>query len=730
MSATLASVMPTFLHLTDAHVSNAGVPYPRDDFKVLVPGLTPQTRESMLADVFGRLAERLQRDKIELDAVLFSGDAQNRGAPGGHELVLKLILDHLRPFGIDESRIVATPGNHDVPQGSAPSSAERYEAFNKVWRANGCVVPWLDGVDAFPLAGVDYDRHRLVAGDCSWAIFPLNSSNWSHVSSVLRPPLSDVWEKIGPTLAPDDALIAQRISGQLADLARYDMARLSDKQLEVLRLLMLATPQAEHRQLRMAMMHHHLRAPSLREELKPFADISNLEQVRETLRAGGVDVVLHGHKHEHAASYDHAYLGDRTTHHRTLVISGATFEVGRENDVMRLLEVSGLPHVPEVVITPLPLTRAGVPWCAGPSVRRRLWLQEFVASESVALVAGLPVVIHGSNIDEVYARACAAAAADAARGLVIVHLDLARDEVLPLPSTYPLPEMEGDARQEWLKDLVGWWQRERSQLEHRIPYVHGVRLRRYGGKINQIDRVIKLLRTKESTRALAILVDPFRDFQADLTQEEFASFCLVEFRRRSVGREIMLDAIAFYRAQEFTKWWPINVAELRALQIEICAELNFVPSRITTIAADARTIARSPTQVAMPIIDRWLDQAPERLHLLADALIYGVVRDDAQQRAVKGWRLTLAELQQACMAFNSDGIPIAIEGLRVLAAYLRVSASEATSLSIAATAEELANHNERYERTKKERADFDLWAPATKAHISQLESATNSRLGG
>lgn len=83
-----------------------------------------------------------------------------------------------------------------------------------------------------------------------------------------------------------------------------------------------------------------------------------------------------------------------------------------------------------------------------------------------------------------------------------------------------------------------------------------------------------------------------------------------------------MDAIAFYRAQEMKRWWPINVAELRLLQREICAGLGFQPGRITTVAADARTIARSPTQVSMPIIDRWLDQAPERLHLLAEAIVH------------------------------------------------------------------------------------------------------------
>jgi len=52
--------------------------------------------------------------------------------------------------------------------------------------------------------------------------------------------------------------------------------------------------------------------------------------------------------------------------------------------------------------------------------------------------------------------------------------------------------------------------------------------------------------TKASTRAVAVLIDPTRDFKADGNREEFASFCLVEFRRRDAdaGR-IVVDAVAF-----------------------------------------------------------------------------------------------------------------------------------------------------------------------------------------
>jgi hypothetical protein len=87
-------------------------------------------------------------------------------------------------------------------------------------------------------------------------------------------------------------------------------------------------------------------------------------------------------------------------------------------------------------------------------------------------------------------------------------------------------------------------------------------------------------------------------------------------------------------------------------------------------------ISRSPTQVAMPIVDRWLDQAPERLHLLADALVHQQINGQAQAGAVREWRRSLAELRTATEGFDSDGIPVAIEGLLTFAAHVDATALE------------------------------------------------------
>jgi hypothetical protein len=289
-------------------------------------------------------------------------------------------------------------------------------------------------------------------------------------------------------------------------------------------------------------------------------------------------------------------------------------------------------------------------------------------------------------------------------GILIVHLDLPRDDAapLPLPSDYPVlePATVGE-KDAWMGELVNWWQLDRSQLDHRIPYIHGGRLRRFGGKINQVERTIRLLQQGPTTRTLAVLIDPFRDFSPE-GREEFASSCLVEFKlREAAPGSTVIDCIAFYRAQEFARWWPINVADLRSLQREIGRDLRAQPGLITTIAADARTISKSPTQVAIPVIDRWLDRRSGCIFLPAP-LVNRSVRSGMQEQAVRDWRRCLTDLHQAATEFNPDGMPVAIEGLQTLASYLEVAGEHGDELeTMAQTLRSLATINRNYERSAR-----------------------------
>ncbi len=702
----------TFLHLTDAHLSTTGVPFRMDDHKVRLPRLDHPDRAQVLDLLLSRVAERLDAAGRRIDAVLFSGDAQERGGPGGHRRVLDILLHRLARCGIGPERIVAVPGNHDVPKGSDPSSTTRYSDFVAAWKAAGCVVPWLDGE---PLPTQDeLHRFRLLAPDRSWVVLPLNTSNWCQVRAELPSPLKEAWPLIPDLLEAAGAGQRQVLLDQLEKLVSYDVARVSGEQMEIMREVARSTPApASGSQTRIMVMHHHLRNPDLREEIRPFADLVNVELVRRFIRENRINVVVHGHKHQQQVGYDHDAEG--AAHRRTLLVSGGTFDEGRERDAARILTLGGLPNLAALTVTTFSLPRSGSNLDAIEDAPRPLW--------SCSEAGGAPTVVQGSDLNEVYERACDAATNDAKGGILVVHLDLPDDQLarILVPKSYPYVDgLDEDRREEWFGELVSWWQLDRSKLESRIPYIHGNRLRRYAGGFDQIARIVRLLRGPATTKAIAVLVDPLRDFDPEGRKERFASFCLVEFKRREDGDRKLVDAIAFYRTQEFAKWWPINVAELRHLQREIGGQVGLEVGRITTICADARVQAPSPSAVTMPILDRWLDQAPERLHLLAQLLVQGAPDAPRRDRALADWRLALVELRASTKRYNPDGNPLSVEGLSVLGSFVRESGGPEAG-RLAGLLEDLATINDSIARTT-EREAFERLAASAERRIQELES--------
>lgn len=712
-----------FLHITDTHLATIGTELPRDDHKVKIPAIKHDTRETALRSTLHAIADDLRKRSTELDGVIFSGDAQMRGRPGGHQILLDLLIDALGPLGIGPEKVVAVPGNHDVPRGCSPSSSERYKAFIDVWRTAGCVTPWLDELDD---PDVSAHKHILAAADNSWIVIPINTCNWSHVSLELPADLKTIWGEIPAMFSVGNADLKQKLQEQLAKLIDCDMARVSPEQMDALRKLIgRVSKPIDMPQLRIAVTHHHLRAPSHVEELKPFSELSNLEQLRTFLRQQNIGVLVHGHKHEAAAQYDFIAGPNDQPLHRVLMISGATFEANKEHDATRLISVDGLPRTPELAIEPFGLVRKGI----APEIRTS---RTFPLWTPLDHVKHPPVTVQGNDFDEVYERACRAAVNDAKNGMLIVHLDLKDWSVVRrLPRAYPMPPGVSDSdRETWLSNLVTWWQRESSQLDHRIPYVHGNRLRRFGGEVDQIKRIVNLLKNKQTTRAIAMVIDPCRDFLDSNAERAFASFCLVQFSRRDISEtERYVDCVAFYRAQEIVQWWPINVAELLELQSDIGEHFGAKPGHITTITANARSISRSPTQVAMPLIDRWLDQAPEKLHVLAIAMSKDGGLDGNEQAVMKEWLATLEELLKATSEYVEDGAPVAIEGPRILATYLNFGRGKCPTESsrLAKLLSDLANHGEEISRSENP-ASFKSAAARMASVLDELVIAAKRRM--
>ena len=127
--------------------------------------------------------------------------------------------------------------------------------------------------------------------------------------------------------------------------------------------------------------------------------------MRAFLRDRAFDVVVHGHKHEHAAQFDHVYDHAGIDARRVLVVSGATFDSGRETDAVRLLTFEG------VTLHPIDPRRA-----YSAAARRRGCARhssDHEASLGLENITDGPTTVQGSDIDEVYERVVEVARAEA-----------------------------------------------------------------------------------------------------------------------------------------------------------------------------------------------------------------------------------------------------------------------------------------------------------------------------
>jgi 3',5'-cyclic AMP phosphodiesterase CpdA len=715
----------TFLHLTDMHLRTETSPLKMNDIGARIPEVRHGTREQAAERLLSMVAERLESTGTKLDGVLFSGDAQKAGQPGGHDQLYEAIVRILADHGVHAGNIVATPGNHDVPRKSPPSSSERYKDFLDTWAKNGCIVPWLDGVHH----GFDASQHFLEAKDKSWLIVPINSSNWCQAEGELPDELQGVWDRLPKAAAPRNETLRAKIAEQLDKLRVHDVARVSDEQLGILRTA-LPTNGSGATQLRIAVLHHHLRAPSVREDFRAWDSITDLELLRRFLRERNFATVIHGHKHEAALTYDDIFpdRGDNPDRlvdnlHRLAIVSGGTFDDGRPNDALRLLHLEGLPHTPTFRVESLKLTPQGADpeWSA--PVPLKLWQQK---SNQHA-----PAMISGSDINVVYRRVVDAAAHGSKGEIVIVDLDLPADKRLPLPEKFFLTEeMTPEAGQAWLEGIVEWWQLGLPISNKPFPFPHGTRLKKYGGSFDQIGRVVALLQDKPTSRAIVTLVDPLRDFTANGDNEAFASFCLAEFKLREKEAERKtLDIIGFYRVQEFAQWWPVNVAELRELQIAVCERIgNAVPGKITTITGEARVNRESRAQVAVSVLDRWHDSTPTLFHVLATILAGGRAEETLRLKAVHGWFASLDELDKVASGPWDAGAPIPRDGLALLLEYLKASGEPSDRfVAFRADVEMLRGVASGY-ANGKELSEHTKWCGLVKGQTERLRNSSRTLL--
>ena len=688
--------MAWLLHLSDPHLGDVSPGQELDDEKVLLERQRDlETTQRVFTRTLGALKWFVD-EHGRPDAAIVSGDLTYKARKSGFDAFVKLLADRSDVLPTDRERIVVVPGNHDVAWDEPPGTSARYAGFTAATRDQACATPLLDGVDFHGEDGqlnADAERNPHVVTTDDLLIVPINSSNYCGTLVDLPDAWTAAeWEK---KLAPlgaglDDAL------AQLKRLRQHDMARVSRAQIEALgrlfdRLGLRHEPDDDDR-IRVAVIHHQLLPVSTREERKTFESLVNLGLVRQTLREYGFDVVLHGHKHESALYWDFVRLESDTIQapsRRMLVVAApGRFDAGQAT--MRALVVAGNTRAPNLRV----VTFDGASSYARKAQVRREELAPLWAGpmESQSMER---VVIGGESAHRTYARLRALfelQGNDEMRNLLCKIEDPADAE--QLPPDYP--EVPADDADAWFRELVAWWQLERSELVDRgvLLFNHGGRIYRRWG--DQVQRAVRILNARrDSSRALIELISPretgrYKGDGRDLQRGSYPAFALAEFSLITRNGRRELDCFGYFRKQEMQYWWPVNVAELRSLQEKVRTGVRPAAraGRIVTFSAIALWGEQLPG-VAVPEIDR-LAEHPERIWQMAAAVSFP---DKSTEAAMQDWRRVLAELAGE----GRDEPPLAAIGHALLLDELERFAAVGGSAALTEVISRLKDLNDRYE---------------------------------
>lgn len=644
--------MATLLHLSDLHLGDEDYSTFADYKVEVISPAARQGRSTVLASTLRALGDALVREGVPLDAIAISGDVTYRGQANGFALLPEM-LANLGEALPDPSRILVVPGNHDVMWGSEPGSHERYADFIAGVRALGYVTPLLEGIDLDDQGNkrVGAKSPVLTASDNSFVLVGLNSSDHCGVQARTDPELETA---IAAVEADRTNTAAQAVLQAWRQSNQYDVARVNPVQ-QIAVSTDLGEPTANG-PVRIAVLHHQLLPISLEEEVKPFEAIVNLAQVREWLANNEFGMLLHGHKHV-AATYEDRYMplpgAARRTPHRVIVSSVGTVGQGQgmTNVIGRLITVEpSRASVGKLLVKDVPSVSPGA----------SMSYPKFVSTEHRTRVDSAinGHLIEGASSQQVHEQLL---------DLTDDGLDLPRPLVcrvtIPEGAQKPPASYTGLASvpedETWFDDLVRLWQ-DRNPLTA-MAFNHGERIFALNGDTNQFDLALAALMAKQgSSRAVISVFHPGKDNPAE-GGEDFPSFCLVHLF--IVERE--LRVVAYFRKQEMRYWWAVNLAELARLQQEAVRRLNaeqgneLVPGEITTITA-IPTSGHQVPRVAVPLVDRWVDEDPARLLRMA-LLPYQPAMAEGPS-ALADWETLSGEclLPETTAA---DGSPVPVLGL-------------------------------------------------------------------
>lgn len=641
--------MALLLHLSDLHLATNDEEDVVSDSKVSLFALgNQQTRLGIIQNSLRALGEGLVKAGKSLDSILISGDIAVRGQQEGFDL-LDSVLECLGKALPPAERILIVPGNHDIVRYAPHGSYERYKNFLKL-RDKPYKTAFLEGVDLDPNGTVLTKTDPvIVAKDESFVLIGLNSANYcgsdTDTESELAPHMADLRKRAAGDKAISALLDAWKARG-LADVARLDAAQLIAARARLMSALEDVTARSP---LRIAALHHQVQPVTVTEEIKSFDALLNLGEFRDWLVANGIDVIMHGHKHEGKILPDsHLALnpaGSVKGPHDMLLVSAPTIQVGQNgrDSIGYLLDVRGpSARIAGVNIAEIDSLGSG----GGLDYDNLTWVHHGIDQPSRY------GIIQGETVDDVHGKLLALQTQLSKIRLPLICRISDGDSAHTIPSTYPeLPESFGD-RQEWFSRMVDWWQK-RHDLKS-TAFTHGQRLFADGNgtRPSQVDAAISALRAKPSTsRAVAMLMEPHRDLVKP--KSEFPAFILVQF---TIANSL-LNVTAYFRKQEMPHWWPINVGELARLQRHVIDRLQGAASiqagSITTVTALPACGAAIP-RVAVPLLDQRAEEHAGLLDLVLPLFGMGSAAPDDRT----AWRLIFDDWRpRSDAAADGDRIP-------------------------------------------------------------------------
>lgn len=674
--------MSLLLHLSDLHLGNTADEDVIGDYKVeAIREADRVKRVGLLRNTLAALATRLRQEDDRLDAVVVTGDVTTQGRAEG----LSALGDLLGALGDrlpDRDRIVVVPGNHDVAWFTESGSTDRYSAFVEHVRDAGYRTPLLDGVD-YDGDVAHATADPLLVGD-DFVVAAVNSSD---ASGLLEPlPLAAQAELDALTASKT---ISEDLLGALRRVRTYDMSRVSGRQMTALATRLEA---AGTGRVRIVALHHQLVPVSQEEEAKAFESMINLGSFLAFLGEAEIDLVAHGHKHVDAVR-PLALTGPDGRPRNAVVTSCGTVggQIGVGKEIARLIRVhSELPTLRRVEIVSVAAVGAGT---AKLSDSKLTTVYEGTTWREATMSAS--TVIGGSTATDVHEQLLdlSRTAQHGALRDVVCFLEQGQTALAP-PASYPWMDGGADLG-DWFGDIVEWWQSQ--QRAPGKPFTHGQRLRDWAGERDQLEAMIDILASKQSTsRAVAVLVDPSVDRVEDKSLD-FPSFSLVQMWID----EQRVHCTAFFRKQEMRYWWAINASELARIQQYVTQRLRqhddrLSPGTIRTYASEAVFSHRLP-KVNVPAIDRLSWSEPHELQVLAvavaDTRMSGREAELARLLSLlRDWKPTAADPP-------ADGAPVPAHGLAQLTAVVaalagRYPASPASE--VAALMQDIVDANEIY----------------------------------